>query len=513
MARYGGSISVRLTAGFMVVLVVFGAALLLTLYHLDQVRRASEEIRVRQEVRRQAVETAQAAQELLLRQREFIDSEPLDLDSEAGFLNVYNRMEETLRSLRSKPLDAPERTYLEDLIGAVTQLRTLFVDEIVPAKIQVDQGAASAETLAALEARSRQTSDRINELSDQLTSFFEIRTQMAEDQARGAWEVSIAAAKIIFPVALLTSLLVVYYTHRSITTPIGALLAGTKTLASGKLDQTIRVEGSSREFQELADSFNTMAGALQANQRSLVEAEKLASVGRLAAGLAHEINNPIAVILGYSQMLAASMPDGAPQKEQLHAIIQEARQCRSIIEGLLDLSRPADVSSGEVINPSEVVTEVINVAHALQLTDGRTVEASVIDRPLPLTVSHAQLRQVTLNIVRNALEAVRDSPNGLLKVEGYIRPRGKLEGDLPKDASQDASSFLMLIFTDNGPGIAPEDLRSLFEPFFTTKPDGMGLGLAISYNIARAHGGFITVQSAPGEGSAFTVGLPLREET
>jgi len=512
MARYGGSISMRLTLGFVVVLAVFGTALLISLYHLDAGRRATEEIRIRQGIRREARQIAEAAEELFFHQGEFVASDPVDFSKQLDFENVYSRIDRMLRSLRSQPVESQEQIYLDELMDSVTQLRTLFLDGIVPAKIHAGEGSESAMALDTLEEESREKINRINHLNTLLADVFEARTLRAESQASGAWDVSIAMAQVIVPVALLICLLVVYYTHRSISRPIGALVKGTQALARGRLGESIDVQGSG-EFSELAESFNDMARALDTNQKRLVEAEKLASVGRLAAGLAHEINNPVAVILGYAQMLMASMPEGSPEREQVQTIAQEARQCKSIVDGLLDLSRPTGSLPGETIDPSEVLAEIINVAHALQLTGSVEIAESVICRPLPLTVSHPQLRQLMLNIVRNALEAMQNQENGRLRIDGYVRPRAKLQAALLEDASSDAKSFLVLIFTDNGPGIPKEDLRALFEPFFTTKAEGVGLGLAISYNIARSHGGFIKVQSTVGEGTTFSVGLPLSDET
>ena len=180
------------------------------------------------------------------------------------------------------------------------------------------------------------------------------------------------------------------------------------------------------------------------------------------------------------------------------------------INSLLDLSRPSEIAPGEILNPSDLIAEVVSMVQALQLADGVRIDVSVIDRPIPLTISRPRLRQLALNIVRNAVEALRGIRDGHVRVEGYIRPRAKLEPASLKDAAP-ASSFLVFVFTDNGPGIPPQNMGRLFEPFFTTKADGTGLGLAISYNIVRAHGGFIEAQSSPAEGTAFTVGLPLDE--
>ena len=204
----------------------------------------------------------------------------------------------------------------------------------------------------------------------------------AAEKAQTAWNYSSAVSKVIVPVALLVSLLVIYYTHRSVVGPVGALVTGTKTLAEGELGSDIQVDGSG-EFKELADSFNRMARTLQVNQKQLIEAEKMASVGRLAAGVAHEINNPLAVIIGHAKMLLAALKERDPDREQIETIADEALQCKNIINGLLDLSRPSEAAPGEVLNPNDVIVEVVNMVQALQLAEGVHIDVSVIDRRHP----------------------------------------------------------------------------------------------------------------------------------
>ncbi|KPK65012.1 MAG: hypothetical protein AMK73_04235 [Planctomycetes bacterium SM23_32] len=510
MSRLGASTSMRLAVGLLLVLGVFGAALLVALYNLEKVKNASEQIRIRQEIRRDASGIGQLAQQLIERQREFVEAPGVDWQKLTEFQELYQRMEQSLGLILSRPVEEPERGYLEELRAAATRLRTIFLDRIVIAKMQSDMGVVPTISLEELEAESRNVLEEISDLNERVSYAFEIRTLDAELYARSAWNLNVALSKVIFPLALLICLLVIYYTHRSIVRPVGALLEGTKALASGNLHTDISVSGAG-EFAELASSFNQMARALEANQKQLVEAEKMASVGRLAAGVAHEINNPIAVILGYTKMLAAETPEDSPQREQFMTMADEAQQCKHIVDGLLDLSRPSDPTEGEVINPNDVVAEVLNTVHALQITDQAHIEDSVIDRPLPLTISRSRLRQLALNIVRNALEALHGRDDGRLAIEGYVRPRAKIQQGALRDVKEQGRSFLILVFSDNGPGIPESSLERLFEPFFTTKADGTGLGLAISYNIARAHGGFIVVESGLGEGTTFTVGLPLSE--
>jgi signal transduction histidine kinase len=236
----------------------------------------------------------------------------------------------------------------------------------------------------------------------------------------------------------------------------------------------------------------------------------MAGVGRLAAGVAHEINNPLAVILGHARMTMATLEDGAPEREALETIADEAGICRDIVNSLLDLSRPVDATAGEMFNPEEVTSEVVHMMEALHLTEGVDVEVSVVDRALNLGISRGRLRQLILNITRNALEVLGELNDGYLHIEGYVRPRERLGEEMLEEAG-DAESFMVIVVSDNGPGIPTRNLTRLFEPFYTTKSTGTGLGLAISYGIVRAHGGFIHVETAPAEGTTFTLGVPVLE--
>jgi two-component system NtrC family sensor kinase len=502
MARYRISIRLRLAIGLGLVLAIFTGALLIMLHYLAELKQTSLDVTARMEVRRQVLATVRAAQ---LLQSGFPAAGAADEANLERFDDVYDRLQERIDSLLAGPVEEPESGYLVELRQASGDLKDLLSRPAAG-----PDGGPPALTPEELDRRSREALARIELLNSNLVDVFDKRLIGAADKAQTAWTYSSAVSKLIFPAALLVGLLVIYYTHRSVVGPVGALVTGTKTLAEGDLGSDIQVDGSG-EFKELAESFNRMARALQVNQKQLIEAEKMASVGRLAAGVAHEINNPLAVIIGHAKMLLATMAAQDPEKEQVQTIADEALQCKNIINSLLDLSRPSEIAPGEVLNPNDVVVEVINMVQALQLAAGVRVDVSVIDRPIPLTISRPRLRQLALNIVRNAMEAVRGLRQGHVRVEGYIRPRAKLEPASLKEASQ-AASFLVFIFTDNGPGIPPQDMGRLFEPFFTTKADGTGLGLAISYNIARAHGGFIEVQSSPAEGTAFTVGLPVSEE-
>jgi len=501
MARYRTSISLRLAVGFALSAGVLGVALLLTLNRLGRVRTASQRVSSYVEVRREATHVRSLTEQLLMRQPGMVSPSGVDWETWSEFRDIADQVRQVM-----DPLDArfgQESEGVRNLTEAAALLQALLM-QYSPGR----GGPAPPDERFNVELRAQL--DQIIELSDRLAISFDVRVVDASEQAQSAWAISIATAQIVFPVALLVSLLVVHYTQQSIIRPVRTLVEGTKSLASGDLGTRIELQGP-EEFRELAESFNRMAEVLEQNQRELVEAEKLATVGRLAAGVAHEINNPITVIIGYTNMLQASLGDNVKAREQLQNITEEAKQCRNIVQSLLDLARPSEPAPGEVINPSEVVAEVLSMLQALQLTEGVRIQESVIDRRLPLAIGRSRLRQLALNIARNALEVLQNTEDPRLRMDGYLRPREKLPAASRKDGVAQSNSFLVLAFADNGPGISPVVRERLFEPFFTTKADGMGLGLAICYNIARAHGGFIDVQSEPETGTTVTVGLPLTD--
>jgi signal transduction histidine kinase len=269
---------------------------------------------------------------------------------------------------------------------------------------------------------------------------------------------------------------------RSVARPVAELRAGAERLAVGDLTARIPID-SPDEFGALARQFNAMTEALGEHQERLVHSEKLAGIGRLAAGVAHEINNPLGVILGYTRLLQKRADPAIA--DDLRIIEDETLRCREIVEGLLDLSRPM-AAALQPVELRELADEVLARLREARLLDG--VQVAV--EGAAATRGHApKLRQVLFNLVRNAAEAA--GAGGRVEI--------RLAGD-----GQSAEASV----SDSGPGLSPEARTRLFEPFFTTKDHGTGLGLAVSQAIARAHRGSIEVDEAPAGGARFTLRLP-----
>lgn len=308
--------------------------------------------------------------------------------------------------------------------------------------------------------------------------------------------------------------------------PVKQLIRGTHQVAAGNLNSTIEVS-SRDEIGELASSFNHMTRELKkANEEltdwartmenrvdektvelkraneQIVQIERMASIGKLAAIVAHEINNPLAGILTYAKLLlkklgALTIPDGESIRQDLQMIAGESARCGEIVKGLLQFSRqtvpdlqPHDVN--EIIRQSLRLVQhkmhLMNLETKLQLTE-----------TMPLVVcDEQQIKQALVALLINACEAMR-AEGGVLEVTTHNCPEPQI---------------VQMTIRDNGIGMDEETQKHIFEPFFTTKEGtkGMGLGLAVVFGIIGRHSGTIKVESAPGQGAKFVIELPVKPE-
>jgi two-component system NtrC family sensor kinase len=240
-----------------------------------------------------------------------------------------------------------------------------------------------------------------------------------------------------------------------------------------------------------------MEKKLQETHLQLVSSEKMASLGKLAAGIAHEINNPLGGILIYSSLMMEDFPDEDPRRGDLARIVQEAGRCKEIVKSLLEFARqtepkmePTDIN--RAINDGLFFLVNQALFHNIQIV-------KKLDSFLPFVRGNAsQLKQVFMNIIVNAAEAMHG--NGMLTIATSPSPDQKM---------------VFVEFTDTGEGIPEENFNRIFDPFFTTKEvgKGTGLGLATSYGIVEDHGGKISVRSKVGEGTTFTIELPIHQGT
>jgi two-component system NtrC family sensor kinase len=303
---------------------------------------------------------------------------------------------------------------------------------------------------------------------------------------------------------------------RRISRPLKTLEGVAQQIADGDYSREVIIHAPD-EIEHLAKSINQMAKKLEVEKQELEDwgatlekrvqdrtdeikkihsqlfrSEKLASLGKLAAGVAHEINNPLTGILTNSSLLLEDLERDDPKREDVEIIVRETIRCREIVKRLLDFARQT--------KPQKKLTSVNALIENIVLlvrnqTSFRNIEIEKrLDENLPDILSDTdQIQQVFINIVLNAAEAMTSG--------------GKLT--ITSGLSKDRE-LICITFTDTGPGIPEHHRERIFDPFYTTKEHGTGLGLAISYGIVEQHGGTINVESCVGKGSAFTVQLPVK---
>jgi two-component system NtrC family sensor kinase len=315
---------------------------------------------------------------------------------------------------------------------------------------------------------------------------------------------------------------VAVFAQRLVVRPVADLVAATRKVAEGDFAQDLRITRSGGEIGALEQSFNDMlhalstaraerqtlletlenqveerTAALKEAQAQLIQSEKLSSLGRLAASIAHEINNPLAGILTYAKLLVRMLETGQIDEatrttsvKHLKLVQRETERCTAIVRNLLDFARQRPLSLKDVD-----VTAVLDEATSLVGHQAK-LKNIVIDRqiePVPfIQADFGQLRQAFVNIMLNGCEAM--TQGGTLTITCRPTP----------DRKQ-----VVAVFKDTGVGIPPDRLAKIFDPFFSTKEMGTGLGLSVVYGIVERHSGTISIQSEVGTGTTMTVRLPV----
>jgi two-component system NtrC family sensor kinase len=279
---------------------------------------------------------------------------------------------------------------------------------------------------------------------------------------------------------------------RRVVEPIEALSASARRVAAGELDVAPQAALATRdEVAHLVDDFNRMTASLRRQREQMVAQEKLVTVGRLAAGVAHEVGNPLAAVLGYVDLLLHDEPADGERREPLERIRKETDRIRGIVADLLEYSRPLQ-GSVEAVR----VGDAVEVALSLVRPQPRFGEVEVVrelsDDVPAVAAAQNRLVQVLLNLLLNAADAMGG------------------RGRITITARADGSDAVELRVADSGPGVPAELRAQIFDPFFTTKEPGQGtgLGLSISRSIVEAYGGTLTVADGAGGGATFVVRLP-----
>jgi signal transduction histidine kinase len=266
--------------------------------------------------------------------------------------------------------------------------------------------------------------------------------------------------------------------------------AAIRSLVSGSLDSGS--DGSSGTIHLLVKDIEQR----RLMEEQIAQADKLASIGQLSAGVAHEINNPLGIILGYTQLLMRNGDSSKENYDDLKIIEKHAKNCKSIVADLLSFSRSAKPEK-EIKNVNDVIDDVLTFIQQHAGLEGVEIIREY-DRKVPaIVLDEKKIKQVFINLIMNAKHAVGET--------GSI----KLSSEFDSSAGQ-----IIVKISDTGHGIEKKHLPRIFDPFFTTKPigEGTGLGLSVSYGIIKNHGGDILVETRPDKGSTFTVVLPVVSE-
>ncbi|RJR15693.1 MAG: HAMP domain-containing protein [Nitrospiraceae bacterium] len=324
---------------------------------------------------------------------------------------------------------------------------------------------------------------------------------------------------IVFVIAVSMFLGIINY--KIVTHPVHELSKGMERVAGGDLDYSVKIK-SVDEIGVLAGTFNSMIKDLKAarDQRekwtqtleeeiakkteeirkthaNLVQTEKLASLGRMAAGVAHEINNPLTGVVTFAHLLKKGFSPESPQAQDLDIIIEQSERCSKIIKNLLTFARATPSEKGKV-SINDVLNRTVFMVQNQEKFHHIKFNIKLEDTQFIIVGDSSQFQQIFLNMFINAADAMGG--------------RGNIHV-ATRSITEDGRPYVEIEFTDEGSGIKPEDMPKLFEPFFTTKPvgKGTGLGLSVSHGIVKHFGGNIKVKSEIGKGTSFFVRLPLPE--
>ncbi len=257
----------------------------------------------------------------------------------------------------------------------------------------------------------------------------------------------------------------------------------------GLLQQTVI------ELQNTQQELQARISAQHEAEARLIQAAKLAAVGEMAAGVAHELNNPLTTVVGFTELALEELPLDSSLRGDLELVLKESRRARSVVRRLLDFARQGEANRVKA-DINEIVDDVLLLTKHLMHTNNVQPIISLAENLPWASMDRNQIKQVVINLVNNALYAMPEG--GRLEVATACQFRYNRQ-------------WITMTVRDTGVGISPENLQRIFEPFFTTRGDrgGTGLGLSVTYGIVTDHGGMIEVESEVAAGSSFTVWLPL----
>jgi two-component system NtrC family sensor kinase len=418
---------------------------------------------------------------------------------------VAERLAFAQQLVASAQQTSPERDVIDRIAARLSAVGARIAEEEKAAAALIASPQPDPDTVARLQTAGRRVDYELKRLGEALQDQMNQGIEEAERQERAArW-----AVLGLSTLALLVGLLMMWLSQRALR-PIRTLTEAAQRLGRGSPESVAVPEQGGDELALLAHEFNAMAQRLAARERelraqgeALVRSERLAAIGRIAAQITHEIRNPLSSI----SLNAEELGERAPASRELcDAIVREVDRLTAITEEYLRFARlPKPQVTRADLN--DTVRELLDFVRPELEAAGVSLEMSLSPELPRVHADAAQLRQLLLNLVRNAREAMPGG--GRLRVstrgeEADGSPGGRAE---PAGRSIGAGAVLIEV-RDTGPGIPKERMQRIFDPFFTTKERGTGLGLAMAQEIAQEHGGQLTCESSPGQGTAFTLRLP-----
>jgi two-component system NtrC family sensor kinase len=339
-------------------------------------------------------------------------------------------------------------------------------------------------------------------------SILQRTSYMEEEIGKAKWNIFV----MIFILIGVTIVLVILGTRKWITQPMFSLTDGIKNMAKGNLDIRVNLK-SGGELSELAQAFNQMAVDLKKAQeliiqeadakleleRSLRQSEKLATVGQLASGLAHEIGTPLNIIYGRAEMIKKRLKGEEGIQKNLEIIVHQTERITKIIQQLLGFARKKKPEQ-TALNISTILETAVDLLNHQIQKQGVEVVKDLRENLSPVVGDPDQLQQVFLNLILNAIQSMPEGGRLCLSVSSKKISKQGLECDLRQ--------YVEVCVEDTGVGMEKEVIQNLFNPFFTTKDTGTGLGLMVTQGIVQDHEGWIDVGSEVGKGSIFKVYLP-----
>jgi signal transduction histidine kinase len=465
---------VRLGATFAAVLLLFATALAVVLHGNEQLANAEREVTDVDHARYAGYRVAVLVREQYIHQAHTVIEWN---ESHIGhYRAIAARTRDATRVLATFARSSEEAGLAREIADLVRKNDEDFLRITVPA-IRRDEH----EEVTRLHAATEQVVTKVSARVEQLDARFELRSTAARSRAERLRSRMRSITLGCFGLATLLAGLAGVMTTRRIGVRLAALRRGVERLGEGDLTRRIALAGDD-ELSDLARRFDEMAAKLEDHQRQTLRQQKLASMGRLCAGVAHEINGPLGIILGFAKV---ARRDGIDD-EALAAIEDEARRCQHIVEGLLDMSRQ-DIARFQPVDLGALAREAVDRLRAAGKLGGRRVDVFVHGESFA-SGDDAKLRQVISNLLTNAVEAT--SNVGSISVEVDDDPRG-----------------VLVAVTDDGPGMSLDARERLFEPFFTTKDHGTGLGLAITRAIVEALRGEVNIFTSPGGGTRVEIVL------